>query len=156
MSAHSSHRAPCRCFPTHPTDRVDQKGGPQPWTWRVLQRGPVVPDIVDIAAIRAEEVRAGPERPMTTPVSRRESPVMEWPSFAFVYSPALSRNELFNGGWCAPYENSSIFYKFADDCLRCAGSRWDGGNGNFISLFQRIFRSEERRVGKECRSWWVW
>src|SRR5436309_15104911 len=84
MLAHSSHRVPYRCFPTHPIDRVDQMEGPQPETWRVLQPGPVVPDIVDIAASLEEAVRAAPERPMTTPVSRPESPVTQWLSFAFV------------------------------------------------------------------------
>jgi len=74
-------------------------------TWRVLQPGPVVPDIVDIAASLEEAVRAARERPMTTPVSRPESPVTQWLSFAFVHSPAP--NELFNGGWCPSVERMS-------------------------------------------------
>src|SRR5262245_54675431 len=52
----------------------------------------------------------------------------------------LLSDDLFIGTRRSSDEDSTIrSYKFADDTLRCAGSRWDCGNRDFVSRLQRFF-----------------
>src|SRR5207253_6187161 len=77
-------------------------------------------------------------------------------SQTFVHNCSQSR-ELFSQHvprlFCAYEQNSQIFHaalslKFADDRFRDEFVRLK------IDMQVKIFRSEERRVGKECRYWW--
>src|SRR5690554_8182716 len=48
-----------------------------------------------------------------------------------------------------------FYYHFSCDLYRQSGTGRNDWCGGVVFLFLSL-RSEERRVGKECRSWWWW
>src|SRR5439155_7282563 len=68
-------------------------------------------------------------------------PIYENPRRTLMRTPVVKRQTL-------PKSGFSNFF-------RCASSQASSASGNVFRLdFRLLVRSEERRVGKECRFWW--
>src|SRR5207253_7472364 len=80
-------------------------------------------------------------------------PILRDTTGAFFAGSAVDMVRTDTAHWTAPYYER-MGRRYAQAILRQLGSTAFGANGPKISSASRTTRSEERRVGKEDRSWW--
>jgi len=73
------------------------------------------------------------------------------------YHDLVTGNEIFMSrvkGVGRYTKEDALAYSLSGANLRCTGVKWDLRKDEPYSIYDRFDRSEERRVGKECRSRW--